>query len=59
MRKALVSILALVIGAAACVATAEARYGRDLLGCVADADTREESRACRARVDREWEAGAK
>lgn len=59
MRKALTSIVALAIGVGACVATAEARYGKDLLNCVADADTREESRACRARVDREWEAGAK
>lgn len=50
----LVLAVALVTTTQACALTAEAAYRKQQEACVRDSKTREESRACRARVRHEW-----
>lgn len=59
VRESITTIIVLAAGAFACgqqlkAAEAEATYLGRHLQCVDRAKTREESRACRDRVDEEW-----
>lgn len=48
------AVVCFAIVLSGCGAAAEATYGGQLQLCVKRAKTREESRACRARVDQAW-----
>lgn len=50
----LVGLFGLVYLLSCCAGAAEATYGAQLAKCVKQAETREESRACRDSVDRAW-----